>query len=185
MERTHQVSHIRKCFGQLARLRKLRDVLPASLKKRIYNALVLLHLDYCSVVWQECTKSLQLRVEQIQNHGMRFIWSKPYRAPSEEMWKSLKFTTLAVKCKRFRLEMVHRCLYGPSPKALLGLFVRNKEMRYNNTRGAESSTSSQTRLNGVGGHLQPEGHGSGISCPERPDRPTPHGPLKGFSIDCT
>ena len=66
----------RKCFGQLARLRKLRDVLPASLKKKIYNALVLPHLDYCSVVWQECTTSLQLKVEQIQNHEMRFILSK-------------------------------------------------------------------------------------------------------------
>ena len=50
----------RKYFGQLARLRKLGDVLPASLKKRIYNALVLPHLDYCSVVWQECTKSCKV-----------------------------------------------------------------------------------------------------------------------------
>ena len=138
---SHRKKHIRsvrrKCFGQLARLRKLRDVLPASLKKRIYNALVLPHLDYCGVVWQECTKSLQLKVEQIQNHGMRFILSNPYRTPSEEMQKSLKFTTLFVRCKRFRLAMVHRCLYGPSPKALLGLFVRNKEMGYNNTQGVE------------------------------------------------
>ena len=40
----------RKCFRQLAGLRKLREVLPAALKKKIYNALVLPHLDYCSVV---------------------------------------------------------------------------------------------------------------------------------------
>ena len=50
----------RKCFRQLAGLRKLRDVLPAALKKNIYNAQVLPHLDYCSVLWQECAKSLQL-----------------------------------------------------------------------------------------------------------------------------
>ena len=68
----------RKCFRQLAGLRKLRDVLPAALKKNIYNAQVLPHLDYCSVLWQECAKSLQLKVEEIQYYGMRLVLSKPY-----------------------------------------------------------------------------------------------------------
>ena len=80
----------RKCFRQLAGLRKLRDVLPAALKKKMYNALVLPHLDYCGVVWQECAKSLQLKVEQIQNYGMRLVLSKWYRTPSKDMRRSLQ-----------------------------------------------------------------------------------------------
>ena len=135
MERTHQVSE--KEVLQTAGLRKLRDVLPAALKKKMYNALVLPHLDYCSVVRQECAKSLQLKVEQTQNYGMRLVLSKLYRTPSEEMRRSLQWTTLVERRRRSRLALVHRCMNGPSPKVLQGLFVRNKEMGYDNTQGAE------------------------------------------------
>ena len=47
----------------------LRDSLPAVTKKRVYNGLVLSHLDYCCVVWQECRKILQQKLERIQNYG--------------------------------------------------------------------------------------------------------------------
>ena len=47
-----QVAAVRKkCFGGLVKLRRLRDVLPSSTKKKFYNALVLPHVDYCSVLW--------------------------------------------------------------------------------------------------------------------------------------
>ena len=42
-----QVQSVRKhCFAGLAKLRRLRNVLPPDIKKKIYNAMVLLHLDY-------------------------------------------------------------------------------------------------------------------------------------------
>ena len=40
----------RKCFAGLAKLRRLKMVLPSQTNKHVYNALVLPHLDYCSVV---------------------------------------------------------------------------------------------------------------------------------------
>ena len=43
-----------KCFAGLAKLRRLGDVLLPRTKKQIYSGLVQPHLDYCSVVWQEC-----------------------------------------------------------------------------------------------------------------------------------
>jgi len=53
-----QVQSVRKrIFAGLARLRRQKDVLPPNTKKKIYNAMVLPHLDYCSVVWQECTNT--------------------------------------------------------------------------------------------------------------------------------
>ena len=100
----------RKCFGQLARLRKLKDVPPVAVKQKIYCALVLPHLDYCSVVWHECTGALNQRMKQVQNYRMRLILSKPYRTPSEEMRISLQWTALAERCWKFRLTMVHASL---------------------------------------------------------------------------
>ena len=52
-------------------------ILPVDTKKKMQN-----HLDYCCVVWQECSLELQRKVESIQNYGMRLILSKPARTPS-------------------------------------------------------------------------------------------------------
>ena len=73
---------VRWCYGELAKISQLRDSLPAVIKKSVFNALVLSHLDYCCVVWQEFGKVLQ---QKLENYGMRLICAKPPRTPSEEL----------------------------------------------------------------------------------------------------
>ena len=65
----------KKCFMGLAKLKRLRNILPTSTKKKP-------HLDYCSVLWQECSKVLQKKLDRIQSYGMRLILSQPPRTPS-------------------------------------------------------------------------------------------------------
>ena len=100
----------KKCLGGLAKLRRLRDALSAALKKNIYNALVLPHLDYCCVLWQECRIQLQQRVERIQNYAMRLICSKPPRTPSEKRRSDMNWMPLSKRRELFRLALVHRCM---------------------------------------------------------------------------
>ena len=85
----------------------LRDSLHAVTKKRVCNALVLSHLDYCCVVWQECGKVLQQKLERIQNYGMRLVCVKPPRTPSEDLRKSLRWTSLVERREIFRLTHIH------------------------------------------------------------------------------
>ena len=72
----------------LPKLRRLEDVLPPDIKKKLYNALVLPHLDYCSVrsllssLARECTKDLRMKLERVQNYGMCIILLQPPRTPS-------------------------------------------------------------------------------------------------------
>ena len=47
-----------KCFTNLALIRRACSYLPTAVKKSLYNALVLPHLDYCSVVWNSCNHCL-------------------------------------------------------------------------------------------------------------------------------
>jgi len=116
----------RKCFRGLAELRRLRDALPAVTKKNIYNALVLPTLDYCCVVWQECGKLLQQRVERIQNYGMRLICSKPPRTPSESLRKELNWMPLTKRREIFRQVLIHRCFHNQAPTYLTKSFHRNE-----------------------------------------------------------
>ena len=66
--REHVKELSRKCWAGLSRLKRFRKVLPTTLKKRLYSSLVLPHLDYCCLVWQECSKELVNRLEKIQNY---------------------------------------------------------------------------------------------------------------------
>ena len=91
-----QVESVRKkCFVGLAKLRRLKMLLSSRTKKQIYNALVLPHFDYCSVVWQEWSMELGKKLERVQNYGMRLILSKPPRTHSEELLEELSWRTLA------------------------------------------------------------------------------------------
>jgi len=115
----------KKCYRGLSQLRKLRDVLPVSTKVKLYNALVLPHTDYCSVVWHECGAVQQQQVERIQNYGMRLILAKPPRTPSSELRAYLKWTTLCRRHQMLRLNMMHRCLHNQAPGYLQSYFSTN------------------------------------------------------------
>ena len=113
------VSKVRqKCFRGLAQIRRVGHSLPVKLKLQLYNALVLPHTDYCSVIWTDCSQLLQTKTEGIQNFGMRVIFGKPPRTPSHDLRTILKWNTLQTRRTIHRLELVHRCLIGLAPPYL-------------------------------------------------------------------
>ena len=120
--RVHVEAVRRKCFGGLAQLKRNRDILPEITKKNIYNALVLPSLDYCCVVWHECRKFLQQRVERIQNYAMRLICAKPPRTLSEVLRGKLNWMTLTKRREIFRQVLIQRSIQNQAPSYLSKLF---------------------------------------------------------------
>ena len=85
----------RRCLLGLSKLRRLRDVLPINIKKSVYNALIMPHLDYnCRVLWQECSVKLQQKLQRVQNYLMRLILSQPPRTLSKELLCKLSWVPL-------------------------------------------------------------------------------------------
>ena len=119
----------KKCYSGLSQLRRLGSI-PPNLKKQLYNSLVLPHLDYCSVVWQEASMILLKSIEQVQNYGMRIILGKPPRSPSEDLRQQLQWCTLAQRRKQFRLSLIHRCVSGSVPDYLKNKFTLNSTFGY-------------------------------------------------------
>ena len=125
----------KKCFGALANLRRLKNVLPLDLKKKMYNALVLPHLDYCSVVWMECAQELQTKIERVQNYGMRLILSQPPRTPSTVLRSELGWMPLSERRRLSRLALVHRCAKKLGPVYMNNMLVGNDKAGCRMTRG--------------------------------------------------
>ena len=100
-----------------------------------YNALVLPHLDYCSVVWQECSKELRQKIERVQNYGMRLILSKPPRTPSAGLREELQWLTLEKRREMSWMTLVHRCATKRAPPCLATRLRTNARMGNRVTRG--------------------------------------------------
>ena len=133
--RDHIEAVRRKCFGGLAKLRRLRDSLPAVTKIQC------LCVDYCSVVamagvWKGSTKK---SVERVQNYAMRLICSEPPRTPSEKLRKRMNWMPLTRRREMFRLALalVHRCVHKQAPSYLVENFQSNESLGHRVTRGVK------------------------------------------------
>ena len=93
-----------KCFGGLAKLRRLCKDLPITVRKKLYCALIQPHTDYCSVVSRQLTLEQEKKVEMIQNTGMRIILGAPRSATGTEMRQKLQWTTLAQRRRLYALK---------------------------------------------------------------------------------
>ena len=134
-----QIEAVRKkCFMGLAKLKRLRNILPTCTKKKIYCALVQPHLDYCSVLWQECSKVLQKKLDRIQGYGMRLILSQPPRTPSAGLRKTLNWMPLGDRRELFRLGLVHQCVREQSPRCLRERFRTIGEVGRPGTQGSRN-----------------------------------------------
>ena len=131
--REHVKELSRKCWAGLSRLKRFRKVLPTTLKKRLYSSLVLPHLDYCCLVWQECSKELVNRLEKIQNYGMRIILDQPPLTPATELRNKLGWTSLESRREFLRTTMLHRIMTGDAPLELRSFFQANEDIRSQDT----------------------------------------------------
>ena len=95
------------------------------------------HLDYCSVIWMECSKLLQQKIERVQNYAMWLILTKPSGTPSDQLRTSLNWMPLINRREMFRMILVHRCVHGQAPKYLCQLFQTNRNFGQRVTRGKE------------------------------------------------
>ena len=120
------IQHVRqKCFMSLSKLRRVSHFFPTPTRLKIYNALVLPHLDYCCVLWHSCGSVLTQKVERIQNYGMRIITSFSRYTPSETLRSKLHWMTLSRRREVFQLSLVHRCIHSGAPKYLHSKFTLN------------------------------------------------------------
>ena len=107
-----------KCFVGLTKLRRIGRNVPMTTRKMLYSALILPHVDYCSIVWDQLTKDLERKVETIQNVGMRIILNAPRMATGTEMRQKLGWCTLAQRRKLHPLKLAHKCLHNVGPTYL-------------------------------------------------------------------
>ena len=91
---------------------------PLFLHLRHYNSLVQPHFDYCSVVWENCNKTLESKLQKLQNRAARILTSSSYDANADDLIARLGWNKLDVQLKFKTAIMVYKSLNGLAPDYL-------------------------------------------------------------------
>jgi hypothetical protein len=74
--------------------------------KIIYIALILPHFDYCSLVWSNCSETLKLYLQKLQNRAARVITGDNYDVRSKQTLLKLGWKTLDER----RQNLMEKCM---------------------------------------------------------------------------
>ena len=66
-------------------LRRMKEYAPISTLIKAYNAIILSHFDYYSLVWDECADYLLTKLQKLKNRAARVITGSSYGTNSEDI----------------------------------------------------------------------------------------------------
>ena len=102
LTRKSQVDSIKKKVSKgIAMLRRMKEYVSISTLIKFYNALILPHFNYCSLVWDECADYLLTKLQKLRNRAARVITGNSYETNSEDILSELNWQPLK---ERFRIK---------------------------------------------------------------------------------
>ena len=136
----HINSILSKVNRNIALLRRIKRYLTLDVRKMFFNANVLPHLDYCSIIWGNSPHMNKLY--KAQKRAARVILDvKDYTTRSCDMFKALNWMPLQDRVTYRKACMVYKSLNGLAPKYMTDMFQYVHETHQRDTR-----TASQNKL---------------------------------------
>ena len=122
----NHIDKVAKTFNSvLYHLRFFRKYTSQALRKRLVEALLFPHLDYCSVVLLDASQELRRRLQVMQNSGVRYVIE--LRRDDQVSPHSSSFGWLCTDTRRryFMAVLMNRIVCMRIPDCLVGLFTRH------------------------------------------------------------
>jgi hypothetical protein len=85
----------------------MKKIVPKTTMKKVYNAIILPHFDYCSLVWDNCSDYLIDKLQKLQNRAARVITGRTYETRSCDVLKELHWQLLKERLKHKKLLFMH------------------------------------------------------------------------------
>ena len=89
----------KKVSSAIGALKRVRPFIPTDVAVQIYNALILLHFDYYSPVWDSMSGCLSDKLQKPQNRAARVITQSPFDTSSNLLLAMLKWEKLSLRRK--------------------------------------------------------------------------------------
>ena len=122
--------HCTKVANKISRnnslINRVKNLLPPSSLKLLYNSFIQPHISYGLTAWGGCNGRSKQRVVSIQKRAIRTVTKSYYMAHTEPRMKKNGLLKLDDLYKQQCLLQVHDCLSKTAPKAVEG-FIKREE----------------------------------------------------------
>ena len=93
MIRNAQIDNVtKKVLKGIGMLRRIKEYVSTSTLIKVYNAIILSHFHYSSLVWDECADCLFKKLQKLQNRAARVITGSSYEISTENISSELDWT---------------------------------------------------------------------------------------------
>ena len=103
-------------------LRRLSWFLPQSLLVLYLKSYILPLVDYCDIVWNNCTQHDSSRIQSLFNYACRLALHRPRLSSSSALWNELGLSSLCCRRKLHLAELTYKCHKSLTPSYLSSLF---------------------------------------------------------------
>ena len=144
----------RKSAWQLYALRRVAKYLTYEAKMYIFKSYIASNFNYCKVVWHFSSKKNRLKLEKLQEKGLRIV-TDDYTTSYDDLLKMCNIKSLHLSRLESLLLEVFQVYHGRSPKYILELFqkktstydlVKKHQLVVNNKRTTKYGLNSFTHL---------------------------------------
>jgi len=101
-----------KIYSCLHPLKRLKYILPQSIKAKLVESLISPVADYCDVLYDGFTQLLSNKLQRSFNHCIRFIFNKKSREQITPMLKQLSWLRLTDRRSLHSLTLLHKLIYS-------------------------------------------------------------------------
>ena len=103
-------------------LKRIRPYISERTALQIYQALILPHFDYCSLVWGDCNLTLTDKLKKLQNRATRAITRSNYDSSASFLLNRLNWDDLITCRQKLKATLMFKTINGLTPAYLRNLF---------------------------------------------------------------
>ena len=124
-----------KCLRIIGTLNRIKYFIPLNVRRMLYNALILPHLNYCVTAWgYQCNRIIKLQKKEI-----RTVMISSYDAHTESFFKNLKLLKIQDILTLQTLKIYHKFRNNKLPYYIQNWpLFQNSNIHNHNTRGANA-----------------------------------------------
>ena len=144
-------SHINTVFTKVSKgigmIRRMKAFVPQSTLISVYNAIILPHFDYCSLVWDIGNAYSLEKLQKMQNRAARVITGKSYDVRSKDILQELSWQPLMERWGNNKAIFMHKVANGEYLEKISNLFVVKNNDNYNLRNNGIDYTLEKPRTN--------------------------------------
>ena len=112
-------------------LRRMKPYVPKFALILVYNAIILPHFDYCSLVWDTCSNYLIEKLQKMQNRAARVITGTSYETMSSEILADLGWQPLTKRMKIKKATFMYNIRNNNHNEPMTNMFKLSNNQAHN------------------------------------------------------